>query len=41
VVAFLHDAANATGRNKLINFKNPGIARIRGFRMGGQPNNVA
>ena len=30
-----YDAANAIGRNKLINFKKPVIARIRGFCMGG------
>lgn len=30
-----YDAANAVGRNKLINFKKPVIARIRGFCMGG------
>ena len=30
-----YDRANSVGRNKLINFKKPVIARIRGFCMGG------
>jgi len=30
-----YDAANSVGRNKLINFKKPVVARIRGFCMGG------
>src|SRR6202158_5810292 len=30
-----YDRANSIGRNKLINFRKPVIARIRGFCMGG------
>src|SRR3954454_25237661 len=30
-----YDRANSVGRNKLINFRKPVIARIRGFCMGG------
>jgi enoyl-CoA hydratase len=30
-----YDRANGVGRNKLINFKKPVVARIRGFCMGG------